>query len=100
MCLYLLFVYFHLLLVQSVDKFLYKIPAGTYKVTTDNEKTTSFNIVKDNIKINKDEKYPEELDYVQNYLITKNQDQQIELKEDESIQIIDKDTIKLKKVVK
>lgn len=48
-----------------VDKYLYKLPAGTYKVTTTNEKMASFFIVKDEITIEEgNTDYPEILDYV------------------------------------
>ena len=76
-----------------VDKYIYKIPQGAYTVTTDNDKKTSFFIVKDDLNVNKDEKYPEELNYVHSYLLTKNEKIEITLKEDESIQIVGKDTI-------
>ncbi len=82
---------------MPVDKYLYKLPAGKYKVTTDNKKTTSFFIVKDNITKNQNEKYPEELNIVQSYLITNSDNIEIELKNDESIQIIDNDSITLTK---
>ena len=44
-------------------KYLYKIPAGTYTVTTDNLKITGFYIVKDTITT-EDSEYPEILNYV------------------------------------
>ena len=83
---------------MPVDKFLYKIPAGKYKVTTDNNKTTSFFIVKDDIVQNKDEKYSEELNIVESYLISSSDNIEIELKSDESIQIVDNDSIILEKI--
>lgn len=83
---------------MPVDKYLYKIPAGKYKVTTDNKKTTSFFIVKDNIVNNIGEKYPEELNIIQSYLITNSDNVEIELKTDESIQIVDTDSIMLEKI--
>ena len=50
---------------MPVDKYLYKIPAGNYKVTTDYKKLAGFNIVKDEITIEPDNSdYPETLDYV------------------------------------
>jgi hypothetical protein len=81
-----------------VDKYLYKIPVGKYKVTTTNQKMTSFFIVKDDIVKNKDEKYSEELNIVESYLINNSDDIEIELKSDESIQIIDNDSITLTKI--
>ena len=47
-----------------VKKYLYKIPAGTYKVTTSYEMLSEFWIVKDQIVKTGTEKYPEELNYV------------------------------------
>jgi hypothetical protein len=82
---------------MPVDKYLYKLPAGKYKITTDNKKTTSFFIVKDNITKNQNEKYPEELNIVKSYLITNSDNVEIELKNDESIQIVDNDSITLTK---
>ena len=47
------------------DKYLYKLPSGTYVVTTNFEKMTGFNIVKDEITIEEgNDDYPECLDYV------------------------------------
>lgn len=47
------------------DKYLYKLPAGIYKVTTTNDKLASFFIVKDEITIEEgNSDYPEILDYV------------------------------------
>jgi hypothetical protein len=59
---------------------------------------TSFFIVKDDIVKNKDEKYSEELNIVESYLINNSDDIEIELKSDESIQIIDNDSITLTKI--
>ena len=47
-----------------VTKYLYKIPAGTYKVTTTYEKLSEFWIVKDEVVRTGTEEYPEELSYV------------------------------------
>lgn len=47
-------------------KILYKIPAGTYKVTTTYEKLSAFWIVKDNVVKTGPQEYPEELEYVGN----------------------------------
>lgn len=45
-------------------KYLYKIPAGTYKVTTTFEKLSEFYTVKDNTVNTGTPEYPEELSYV------------------------------------
>lgn len=82
-----------------ITKYLYKLPAGTYKVSTTFKKMASFFVVKDQVKINSEnQEYPEELDYVgSSYLLTAGDDDfngkakkevKITLKEDESIQII------------
>ncbi len=47
-----------------VTKYLYKIPAGTYKVTTTYDKLSEFWIVKDEIVRTGTDEYPEELSYV------------------------------------
>ena len=92
---------------MPVTKYLYKIPSGTYKVTTDNQKVTSFYVVKDDITIEEDNtEYPETLNYVSpGYLITNGdtgkiatKDATITVNDDESIQIVDKDTIILEKI--
>lgn len=95
---------------MPVDKYLYKIPAGKYKATTTKKKVASFYIVKDKIKIDKDnDDYPECLDYVgSNYSLTAGNDEtlekiavketEIELKEDESIYVINNDTITFLKI--
>lgn len=49
---------------MPVDKYLYKIPAGKYKVTTDHKKLAGFSIVKDEIGT-EDTDYPEVLQYVE-----------------------------------
>ena len=49
---------------MPAKKILYKIPAGTYKVTTTYEKLSAFWIVKDNPVNTGTEQYPEELKYV------------------------------------
>lgn len=87
-----------------VDKYLYKIPAGSYIVTTNNDKVTSFFIVKDDVVNNGDDKYPEELNYVKSFLITSNDSMindtikkefEIEVKEDESIQLVGTDDLNI-----
>jgi len=45
-------------------KILYKLPAGTYKVTTTYEKLAAFWIVKDDVVRTGTDEYPEELEYV------------------------------------
>ena len=49
-----------------VTKYLYKIPTGTYTVTTTYKNLSEFWIVKDNVVNNGTDKYPEELIYVGN----------------------------------
>lgn len=59
------------------SKYLYKLPSGKYKVTTTYEKMASFFIVKNQIKIDSDNKdYPETLDYIKgkSYLLTAGKD--------------------------
>lgn len=92
---------------MPVTKYLYKIPAGKYKVTTDNEKVSSFYVVKDEIG-HEDTEYPEVLQYVtEGFLITISDNTfnghvqktvEITLNDDESIQIVGTDTIKLEKI--
>ena len=79
------------------DKYLYKIPAGTYTATTNNDKKTSFFIVKDEIHKTDDKKYPEELNYVEgaSYLLTKGQTVEFTIKEDESIQLVGTDNLNI-----
>lgn len=84
---------------MPVEKYLYKLPAGTYKVTTTDEKMASFFIVKDEIIIDEDNvDYPENLDYVSTdgYLMTAGDDDfngkakkevVVTIAEDESISI-------------
>ncbi len=83
---------------MPVDKYLYKIPAGNYKVTTDHKKLAAFSIVKDEIGT-EDTDYPEVLQYVGDtaqYLLTAGDDDfngtakqevVITIGEDESISI-------------
>ena len=83
---------------MPVTKYLYKLPAVTYKVTTSFNKMASFFIVKDQIKTTPGNKYPEEIDAVgTGYLLTAGDDNfngrakkevDITLKEDESIQVV------------
>lgn len=90
--------------------YLYKLPAGTYEVTTDTDKMASFYIVKDEINQNSDNPdYPEELNYVssEGYLLTAGDDDfnghakksvTVELAEDESFQIVGTDTLFFEKI--
>lgn len=83
---------------MPVNKILYKLPAGKYKVTSNTQRSV-FSIVKDEITIEEgNNDYPETLDYVSDqYLLTNSAsndfngtcelDVTIELKEDESISI-------------
>ena len=92
------------------EKYLYKLPAGTYEVTTSTDKMASFNIVKDEINYNNDNlDYPEELNYVSNegYLLTTGDNDLngrakksviVELAGDESFLIIGTDTLFFEKI--
>lgn len=82
---------------MPTDKYLYKIPAGTYTATTNNDSKTSFFIVKDEIHKTDDEKYPEKLNYVEeaSYLLTKGQTVEFTIKEDESIQLVGTDNLNI-----
>lgn len=82
---------------MPTDKYLYKIPAGTYTATTNNDSKTSFFIVKDEIHKTDDEKYPEELNYIEgeSYLLTKGQTVEFTIKEDESIQLVGTDDLNI-----
>lgn len=83
---------------MPATKYLYKLPAGTYKVTTTFKKMVNFFIVKDQIKTTPGNEYPEEIDVVgSGYMLTAGDDDfnghakkevNITLKEDESIQIV------------
>ena len=57
---------------MPVEKRLYKLPAGKYKVTTTNKKVSSFFIVKDKVGVEDgNDEYPETLVYVsEGYLLT------------------------------
>ena len=91
-------------------KYLYKLPAGTYEVTTDTDKMASFFIVKDEINHNSDNPdYPEELNYVssEGYLLTAGDNDfnghakksvTVELAEDENFQIVGTDTFFFEKI--
>lgn len=88
---------------MPVEKYLYKLPAGTYTVTTTNEKMSAFSVVKDEIGIEEgNTDYPETLQYVgQQYLLTAGDDDfngyasksvVVTLAEDECFQLIGADT--------
>ena len=83
---------------MPVKKYLYKLPAGSYKVTTTYDKMASFFIVKDETTIESgNSEYPEALNYVgEAYLLTAGDDDfngqakkevTITLGSDESIQV-------------
>lgn len=56
---------------SPTTKRLFKIPSGTYEVSTTTNKFATFFIVKDKIILEKEDKYPESLDYVSNqYILT------------------------------
>lgn len=97
---------------MPVEKHLYKLPAGKYKVTTTNEKVSSFYIVKDEVGIEEgNETYPENLVYVDanGYLLTAGDNDfnghaqkevVIELAADESISLpTETDTIIVEEVI-
>ena len=80
---------------SPTTKRLFKIPSGTYEVSTTTNKFATFFIVKDKIILEKEDKYPESLDYVSNqYILTNGSNDLngtakksviITLKDDESI---------------
>lgn len=84
------------------EKYLYKLPAGTYIVTTTNEKVTGFFVVKDEIGTEDNPEYPEILQYVSGgYRLTAGDNDMngtveksvtVTLREDESFQVVDNDT--------
>ena len=84
------------------EKYLYKLPAGTYIVTTTNEKFTVFFVVKDEIGTEDNPEYPEILQYVSGgYQLTAGDNDlngsakksvTVTLREDESFQVVDNDT--------
>lgn len=85
-------------------EYLYKLPAGSYKVTTTSENVANFFVVKDEIKIvSTNDKYPEELDYTgKGYHLT-SKDEKVfgktkkeiltSLGADESVQIVGTDVL-------
>lgn len=83
---------------MPVDKYLYKLPAGKYKVLTEDTTAASVFIVKDEIGIEEgNTDYPETLQYVsEGYILMVGNDlnghaassYEISLNEDESIQIV------------
>lgn len=96
---------------MPVEKRLYKLPAGKYRVTTTNKKISSFFIVKDGVGIEDgNDEYPETLVYVgEGYLLTAGDNNlnghaqkevTIEIASDESISLPSKtDTIIVEEVL-
>lgn len=93
---------------SPVDKFLYKIPAGNYKVTTDFNKVVVLYIVKDEVQNTGSGNYPEELAYVgDGYKLSADKknikngiaagEAEITVGEDESILLVNTATIFLEK---
>ena len=89
---------------MPVTKYLYKLPEGTYKVTTTFEKVASFYVVKDETVNTGTSEYPEELNYVSEaYFLTNGNDNnikkdvEISIKNDESILIIGTNTFTFEK---
>lgn len=89
---------------MPAEKYLYKLPAGTYIVTTSFEKLANFYIVKDETTTEEgNNEYPEILDYVSEaYMLTNGENDfngkasksvEITLGEDESIQVIGTPTL-------
>lgn len=87
---------------SPTKKFLYKLPAGTYLVTTTNNKLATFWVVKDNAANTGMGNYPEELTIVSGeYALTAGNDDfggrakrelEVTLATDESIQTVGTDT--------
>lgn len=79
---------------MPTKKYIYKIPSGTYLITTDEKKAVAFSIVKDEIAKTGIEPYVEELQYVgsQN-IITSGEEKEITLNSDESISLLENDSI-------
>lgn len=85
------------------SKYLYKLPAGNYTVTTTNNKYSTISVVKDEIIKNDNNNYPEELSYVgEQYMLTASNDDlngrakksiDITLNEDESFLVLDKEEL-------
>jgi len=89
---------------MPVTKYLYKLPEGTYNVTTTFEKVASFYIVKDETINTGVGEYPEELNYVgEVYLLTNGNNNnakknvEISVKSDESILIVGTNTFTFEK---
>ncbi|MDO4863166.1 MAG: hypothetical protein Q4A05_03250 [Ruminococcus sp.] len=82
---------------MPAEKYLYKLPAGNYTVTTTYQKLAAFYVVKDEIAMTGSSEYPEELQYVsEGYMLTAGENDfngtakkivEISLAEDESISI-------------
>lgn len=93
---------------MPTKKYLYKLPAGTYKATTSFNKMANFFIVKDEtITVSNNTEYPEELNYVgEAYLLTAGDNDfnghakkevTITLGEDESVQVVGTNTFVFEK---
>ena len=92
---------------MPTKKYLYKLPVGTYKVTTLFNKMASFYIVKDETTTESNSEYPEALNYVgEAYLLTAGDDDfngkakkevTITLNADESVQVVGTETFVFEK---
>lgn len=91
------------------EKYLYKVPAGKYRVTTDAAKAATVYIVKDEVQYTGSEKYPQELAYIgKGQIVTAGEELVkkglaskeiiVTIAEDESILLVGKYNIFLEKV--
>lgn len=85
---------------MPIDRYLQKIPAGTYKVSTDQKVTTYVGIVKDATAMTGNERYPEELQYIVTQKFEPGETFELTLAEDESFLIYDGDIVTFKEVKK
>lgn len=93
---------------MPTTKYLYKLPEGTYAVTTTFDKLANFYIVKDEIANTGTDEYPEELNYVSEaYFLTNGENNfngrakksvEINVDNDESILIIGTTTFTFEKL--
>jgi hypothetical protein len=82
---------------MPVTKFLHKVDAGTYQVTTNFDKVVPVAIVKDEINVIENSDYPDELNFVEIFKLTGNPEKFegsvgnkiITIAEDESISLAD-----------
>ena len=92
---------------SPTTKYLYKLPSGTYKVTTTSSATVGMFVVKDEITTEEGE-YPEVLEYVsEQYVISGNSSRigkanikesvEITIKEDESVSLSGEGTVTFEK---